>query len=305
MSRSEQPSSVSPSLKALRAFSIIATEGNFERAASRLNISRSAVSHLIRDLERQLGVQLLVRAGRGTALTADGQILLSAIGDAIQRIDTGVEAFRRDRNQIRLSTVATLATCWLIPRIASLQTRHPHLHLAISTTTRPIDFEAEDIDCGIRHGTGGWPGLDSTFLFKDALTLVGTRDFAAKAQRKQLASALRSIPIIQAHTRPNDLRQWWEGAGLAGPMPKPALIVQNRAQALAAATAGAGITLIDPAYIGGPSPLIGLVTIGQRSVDLADGYFFVVPAKHRGRRNIALVGAWLAAEAQKSAARTR
>jgi hypothetical protein len=47
------------------------------------------------------------------------------------------------------------------------------------------------------------------------------------------------------------------------------------------------------------------VTIGRHVVDLADAYFFVVPAKHRGRRNIALIGAWLAAEARKSVQRAR
>jgi LysR family glycine cleavage system transcriptional activator len=87
-----------PSLKALRALAVVTAEGTFEGAAQRLGVSRSAVSHLIRDLEHQLGVRLLERTPRGVKTTHDGSALLSAMGDAIQRIETAIEAFRRDRN---------------------------------------------------------------------------------------------------------------------------------------------------------------------------------------------------------------
>jgi DNA-binding transcriptional LysR family regulator len=291
-----------PSFKALRALSIIVAEGSFERAAQRLHVSRSSVSHLIRDLERQLGARLLERSPRGVVVTADGSALLSGMGDSLLRIEGAVEAFYRDRDQIRLSTVATLASHWLLPRLAGLQAKHPHLRLSISTATRAVDFAREDIDCGIRHGSGSWPGLSSMLLFTEALVLVGRRDMAASIAPGDLAERVRSIRIIRARTRPDDLRQWWQGMALGGATPPSSLIVENRAQAIAAALAGAGATLIDPRFMDGATSTGDLVTIDPRPVPLASGYFYVVPERNRSRRNVTLIGSWLAAEAQNTAA---
>ena len=292
-----------PSLRALRAFAIVATEGSFERAAQRLSVSRSAVSHLIRDLEHQLGVQLLVRSRRGADMTPDGRQLLVSMGDAIQRIETAVESFRHDRSQIRLSTLATLATCWLIPRLPDFQGRHKNLQLSISTTTRAIDFSAEDFDCGIRHGVGPWPDLSCTLLFREALVLAGLPTLLAKTPRRSLGALLRAAPLIGARTRPHDLAQWWQGMSLRGQAPRAELIVENRAQAVAAALAGAGMTLIDPKFIEPPSPMASLVRLRGEVVSLPEGYFFVVPERNQGRKNVRLLGAWLASEASRSGLR--
>jgi DNA-binding transcriptional LysR family regulator len=289
-----------PSLKALRALSFIAAEGSFERAGERLGVSRSAVSHLITDLERQLGVRLLNRARRGVTLTQDGRALLNSMGDAIQRIEAAIEAFRRDRNQIRLTAVATFASCWLVPRLPSLQAQHHHIQMSVLTTNRAIDFGAEDIDCGIRHGLGSWTDLECTLLFREALVLVGLPALIRKRGHDNVASFVRSLPIIRARTRPHDLSQWWQGSRLGGSLPRPSLTVENRALAVAAALAGSGVTLIDPRFVEPPSPMSGLVAVPGHVVPLPEGYFFVMPERSRNRRNVNLLGSWLAAEAAKT-----
>ena len=223
-----------PSLKALRAFSTIAVDGSFERAAERLGVSRSAVSHLVSDLEHHLGVRVLERSRRGVSVTHDGKVLLLSMGDAIQRIETAIESFRRDRNQIRLSTLATFASCWLLPRLPDLQARHPHLQLSLSTSIQAVDLSTEDFDCAIRHGMGAWPNLDCSLLFREALVLVGVPQLISRIRNHDLSLSLRRTRIIQARSRPQDLAQWWQGAGLTGPLPRSSLVVENREQALAA-----------------------------------------------------------------------
>jgi LysR family glycine cleavage system transcriptional activator len=293
-----------PSLKALRALSVIAAEGSFERAAQRLGVSRSAVSHLVRDLEHQLGVRLLDRTVRGVTVTQDGGALLNSMGDAIRRIEAAIEAFRRDRNQIRLSTLATLASYWLIPRLPDLQAQHHHIQLAILTTNRAIDFATEDCDCGIRHGVGPWPDLECTLLFREELVVVGLPALVSRRRREDAATLLRSVPIIQARTRPHDLSQWWQGLGLTGRVPRPALMVENRAQAIAAALTGSGVTLIHPKFAEAPGPMSALAFVSDKSVPLPEGYFFVVPERSRSRRNVGLLGSWLASEAAKAGGRS-
>ena len=153
---------VQPSARALTALSLLATQGTLTEAADRLGVTRSALSHRIAELENGLGVALVRKTGRRLALTEDGERLLAGMGDALERIEAAVQPFQRDRGQIRLSTVSTFASHWLIPRVAEFQARHPRIEVAIFTTTRAVDLGKEDMDCAIRHGRGIWKGLAST-----------------------------------------------------------------------------------------------------------------------------------------------
>src|SRR5262245_21162652 len=87
-----------PSLRAVKAFSAVAQAGSFARAAVQLGISRSAVSHLVSDLERMVGVRLLDRSRGHIAATHDGKALLGALGDAVLRVEAAIEGLRVDRN---------------------------------------------------------------------------------------------------------------------------------------------------------------------------------------------------------------
>src|ERR1700742_2683137 len=116
-----------PSSRALSALAIFAALGTLREAADQLGVTRSALSHRIAELEKRLGVALVRKHGRRIVLTEDGERLLASMGDALDRIDAAVQPFRRDRGQIRLSTVATFASHWLIPRIAQFQASHPHI----------------------------------------------------------------------------------------------------------------------------------------------------------------------------------
>src|SRR6202000_1505324 len=120
---------------ALSALATFAALGTLREAAEQLGVTRSALSHRIAELEKRLGVALVRKTGRRIALTEDGERLLSRMGDALERIEAAVQPFRRDRGQIRLSTVSTFASHWLIPRIAAFQSKHPHIEVAILTTT--------------------------------------------------------------------------------------------------------------------------------------------------------------------------
>lgn len=194
--------SAQPSPRALTALSLFATLGTLAEAAEQLGVTRSALSHRIAELERQLGVTLVRKAGRRIVLTEDAERLLAGMGDALDRIEAAVEPFRRNRGQIRLSTVATFASHWLIPRIAQFQERHPQIEVAIATTTRPVDLGAEDMDCAIRHGYGAWKGLAATLLFQETLVPVAAPDLAARAAANARKS-WHGAPLIR-HDR--DLR---------------------------------------------------------------------------------------------------
>ena len=87
--------------------------------------------------------------------------------------------------------------------------------------------------------------------------------------------------------------------GLKGRVARSALVVENRALALAAAAAGLGVTFTEPKFIDVPSPVSALVKLPGSIVPLSAGYFFVVPERNKGRWNVRLLGTWLSTEALK------
>jgi DNA-binding transcriptional LysR family regulator len=265
---------VPPSARALAALSLFATLGTLTEAAEQLGVTRSALSHRIAELEKHLGVALVRKAGRRIALTEDGERLLSSMGDALERLQAAVEPFRRDRRQIRMSTVATFASHWLIPRIAQFQARHPQIEVAIFTTTRAVDLKQEDMDCAIRHGRGGWRGLSSTLLFKETLVPVAAPEIADRFSHRANPD-WRRAPLIRARSRFMDWSIWQKhDRALAKGRPKW-LTVETRAQALDAAISAAGVALIDMAYIATPVAEGRLRKLAEHPLPLPTGYYFV------------------------------
>jgi len=187
--------SATPSARALSALSHLASLGSLTEAAEQLGVTRSALSHRIAELEKGLGVALVRKAGRKLVLTEDGERLLASVGDALERIEAAVKPFQRDRGEIRLSTVTTFASHWLIPRLADFQARHPRIEVTISTTTRAVDLGREDVDAAIRHGRGTWKGLTSTLLFKETLMPIAAPSVAVRLRPRQGA------PLIRARSR--------------------------------------------------------------------------------------------------------
>jgi len=283
--------SVQPSARALSALSLFATLGTLTEAAEQLGVTRSALSHRIAELEKRLGVALVRKSGRRIALTEDGERLIGSMGDALDRIEAAVQPFRRDRGQIRLSTVSTFASHWLIPRIAAFQAQHPRIEVAILTTTRAVDLAEEEVDCAIRHGRGGWKGVAATLLFRETLMPIAAPAVAARF-KTGTKPGWQGAPLIRARSRFMDWANWQkQDRALAGRRIKW-LTVETRAQALDAALAGAGVALMDMAYIGAAVAEGRLQTLAERPLRLPTGYHFVHRPEPRNLHLLTLLRDW-------------
>ena len=261
---------------------------SLSRASETLGVSRSALSHRIAELERQLGVSLVRQSGRRAVLTDDANALLAVMGDALDRIEEAVAPLRRRRQQLRISTVATFASHWLIPRLPDWQRRNPDIELAIFTTTRTIDLGNEDFDCAIRHGVGEWKGLASVLLFRETLVPV------ARANIKALST---TSTLIRARSRYRDWNRWWRACDQPGDPPARGMVVETRAQAMDAALAGAGIAMMDEAYAM-PHFATGRLRKLGATVALPEGYHFTIPATQGVRAGpLKLLQEWLVGQA--------
>jgi DNA-binding transcriptional LysR family regulator len=283
--------SVQPSARALSALSLFATLGTLTEAAEQLGVTRSALSHRIAELEKRLGVALVRKSGRRIALTEDGERLLSSMGDALDRIEAAVQPFRRDRGQIRLSTVSTFASHWLIPRIAAFQAQHPRIEVAILTTTRAVDLAEEEVDCAIRHGRGGWKGVDATLLFRETLVPIASPAVAARC-KTGAKPRWQGAPLIRARSRFMDWANWQKQDPMLAGRRLKWLTVETRAQALDAALAGAGVALTDMAYIGTAVAEGRLQALAERPLRLPTGYYFVHRQEARNLHLLTLLRDW-------------
>lgn len=276
-----------PSTRSLQALAALKDLPSLSKAAEALGVTRSALSHRIAELERQLGVTLVRQVGRCARLTEDAESLLIVMGDALDRIEAAVTPLRRRRGQLRISTVATFASQWLIPRLPDWQRQHPDVELAISTTTRTIDLAIEDFDCAIRHGLGRWEGLTASKLFHETLLPVA---------HPNIASLSDASTIIRARSRFRDWNRWWRASNKTGSLPDHSMVVDNRAQAMDAVLAGAGIAMMDHAYAA-PHIAAGRLRSLGATVLLPEAFYLVSPHAMTPRSaTIKQFESWLAAQ---------
>ncbi len=155
-----------PPLAQLRAFEAAARHRSFTRAAAELNVTHAAIAQHVRKLEADLARSLIVREGRGVAVTPEGLTLAEALSDGFGAIGAAVERMREDAETrpLSLSVTPAFAAHWLMPRIGDFWARHPDIPLTILPTLEVSDLRRDGVDMAVRHGEGSWPGLDAELL---------------------------------------------------------------------------------------------------------------------------------------------
>lgn len=143
-------------LNDLSAFAVIASERSFTRAAERLGVSQSALSHSMRGLEKRLGIELLARTSRSVSPTAAGEHLLKELAPALEQIERSLNELRkrtvRPAGRIRLVIPRVVISTMLMPKLAAFAREHPEVVLDITTSNNPMDIVAAGYDAGIQIG---------------------------------------------------------------------------------------------------------------------------------------------------------
>ena len=160
-----------PSLNGLRAFEAAARHLSFTQAASELNVTQTAISHQIKRLEEELGIPLFIRQNRALTLTPQAKDYLPGIRAAFNDLRLATDRLLRkdDDHVLTVSTLASLAAKWLLPRLTAFQEAHLGIDVRITTSTSLVDFQRDDVDAAIRYGRGQWPGVRSDWLMADEL----------------------------------------------------------------------------------------------------------------------------------------
>ncbi|WP_109489217.1 LysR family transcriptional regulator [Occallatibacter savannae] len=140
----------------LAAFATVVEERSFTRAAARLGVSQSALSHSMRSLEKRMGVQLIARTTRSVSATAAGAALLQEVAPALEKIGRAVaetmQLRERPAGRIRLIIPRSAAEMVLMPKLAAFTRKYPDIVLEVTSSNDPVDLVAGEYDAGVQLG---------------------------------------------------------------------------------------------------------------------------------------------------------
>lgn len=290
-----------PSLNALRAFEAAARHLSFTKAADELNVTQAAISHQVKGLEERLGVSLFRRQNRALILTEAGQSYLPALKDAFDGIDAATARLvvRNSAGAVTVTCLPSFAATWLVRRLGRLRAIHPDLDVRLLTNERLVDFTREDVDIGVRYGTGQWPGLVAEKLL--------TEDFFPVCSPALLEGAkpLKKPADLKHHTLLHDdmemnWQRWLVAAGVKGVDPVRGLQFSSSAMVLQAAVDGQGVALGRSALAAGYLANGKLVRPFELKLDHAAAYYVIYPPAYAQRPKVAAFRDFLVAEAARA-----
>ena len=239
----------------LRAFLAVARHLNFRVAAEELALTQSAVSRQIQGLEEEVGVPLFLRHTRAVELTGAGAQLLAATAPALERLDGAVRQIRQSagRRSVSLTTFASFASMWLIPRLEAFQRDHPDIDIRIDATDAVVDLDIADVDMSLRYGHFANMPPDGRRLFGEQLTPVASPWLLKSGVRLQKPEDLGQFTLIEAGDAHYTHLQWltwqrWIDLQLPAPQarkfqPQRWLYFNYAYQMVQAALAGQGLVL--------------------------------------------------------------
>jgi DNA-binding transcriptional LysR family regulator len=237
-----------PSLRGLRAVEAALRLGSFAAAAKELGVTQTAISRLVKEVERQLARPLFERKANQSRPTAFAVSLQSGLGDGFRRIEATIAEARRaiDDPTVTLSVGPTFAMRWLIPRLTEFHATHPEIDLRLATTINREITPGPDALAGIRLAGSQIPGFVSDALFSGRLMAVCRPDIA---KRLKAPGDLAREKLLDVRHSPEDWPRWLAAAGLPDRARFHVVSFDFSAFAIQAALDGLGVALIRAPYI--------------------------------------------------------
>jgi LysR family glycine cleavage system transcriptional activator len=292
-----------PSTQALRALDSFARHGSVWRAAEELRLTRSAVSHQLRLLERELGFPLLQRLGRGVALTAQGRRYandvrkaLVAIGEAgAQHKDRGVGG------PLVISCTPGFASLWLCTHIGEFQERYPDIALRILTPRRLDEASNPEVDVYIAFGGGNWPNRAVELLSEVEFTPLCSPVLLNKVGGLAEPADVLRAPLLHLVDF-DDWMRWLALAAVESPDPEMGIVFSDMNLLLSATTAGQGIAMGDELTCRRALETGQVVRPFDLAIKSTRAYYLVMEAQKGGQAVIGAFRDWLRARLAETAA---
>jgi LysR family transcriptional regulator, glycine cleavage system transcriptional activator len=232
-----------PQLNSIRVFEAAARLSSFKTAAEELNVTPTAVSHQIRNLEEKLGTLLFERKTRAIALTPEGLQLAQVSHQALQQIASTLEDISRVQTVLNITTTSSFAAMWLVPRLARFQILHPEIQVSIRTGEQVENLQNDRrIDLAIRYGQYDEQDVNATKLITEYFGAYATQNYLKDCK------SLKNATLIETQWQNKSLpsvtwKQWLQKYDESTCSPKIRYFDQEH-HVIQAALAGQGIALV-------------------------------------------------------------
>lgn len=267
-----------PPLNALKAFAVAAREGSFTLAGEVLHVTQGAISRQVKQLETALGVPLFIRVHQAVELTPAGKELAETLQRLFGEMEVAVnKAAGVHRSQmLSVNVPPTFATRWLAPRLSDFRARFPHIDVSIKTDPISVMREARSLDCLIVYARAPWPKAVCEPLMKERHIMVSSPSLWVKKKPPAIPGATM-LHVLDGGVRMPVWERWVEKHGPAGLDVRPGLNFSTLDQAINAATAGAGVVVVDEAMVVRELQSGMLLRHNKQKVEGPFGYWLVTP----------------------------
>lgn len=291
----------------LHVFEVAAEELSFTRTATRLNVTTGAISQQIKQLEGRLGFKLFRRHTRRLELTPEGARLAATVQSAYRNVSTEVQRLSQGlmSGELRLRSVPSFLSKWLMPRLPRLKARFPDLSLHLRAEDSDQPLKEHDFDLALDLNDGNYPGMRTTELLEEKIFPVCAPSLLKGRPSLYQIKHLNHYPLL------HDVTAWrgsgeyaeWEfylrAVGETGLDVARGYTFNRNSLTMAAAMAGMGVaiarrTLISDELASGQliAPLRHTISTGKR-------YVIVHSAGALDDPRIRGVHDWLLEEAQR------
>lgn len=283
-----------PPFGGLKAFYEVALTGSAVKAAQRLNITPSSISHQLKSLENELGIRLIENRKGKLILTTDGTQFFSQIKNPMNAILEATEVIRSapGRRRVSLTLTPSFAAGWLMPRLLELDRSHPDLEINLITTTRVVNLERENIDLAIRRGTGICDEFTSGPLLRETIVPVIAPGLCSSLNCTKIEDTLLSSRALVNTTLENEWDNWCHSRGIVPPTLDQRYNLETYELTIQAARDGLGVALgrrplVDPLIDSGE-----LISPFQLPDNDNTGYY-IVRRKGEMRSDVKRLHNWL------------
>jgi DNA-binding transcriptional LysR family regulator len=263
-----------PSISSLLALESVARLGSATAAAEELSLTHSAVSRQLKVLEEQIGVQMLVREGKGLSLTNAGAAYAQSVRGVLQ--DLARASHRITVNgggtSFNLAILPTFGMYWLSPRLRDFAQVYPEVVINQATRVAPFDFTYEPFDAAIHFGERDWPGVNYLPLAPERMLAVCAPNLARSGP---LASQeLAKMPLLHLETRPGLWERWFTEHGLTA-TPQKGMLFDQFSNMAEAAAQGMGVALL-PDFLARSEIARGRLVQASTDEMAVDGTYYLV-----------------------------
>jgi LysR family glycine cleavage system transcriptional activator len=268
-----------PPLRAVRAFEVCYRLRSFTRAAARLNVGQPAISHQIRQLERDLGCRLFLKRGATMQATAEADAFYEAIAPALNAIAAASVRLRGcgPDSRFTLATYPGLVAYWVLPRLNQLRQTGKPQDVRVITAERDEDLELSQVDCCITFGATGRQGWDSLLLFQEEVLPMTAPSLARQLAGWDSQKLLRDGPLIHLDDPQHRWFDWQDWRDHFAPdvtQLARVLSVTNHGVAIHQALRGVGVTLICRDLVADLLAAGALVSVQPTPLCSSRGYWF-------------------------------